>query len=204
MNLNIATGELLEELGNQQVTTDPKELYRVSMDNLRYSRLPAACIRPENEESVETVLRLANKHRVPLTARGAGSATTGAATPLVGGWVMDFSPWNQLHIDAVARMAFVQPGVTIGELDAAAHEHGLCYPPDPGSKAYATVAGTIATNAGGMRGAKYGVTRDYVISLEGFLWCYSETLLQKQCMFLLEIPGLPLELISRCHLGLIL
>ncbi len=169
MNLNDATTELLVALGNQQVSTAPGELYRVSMDNLRYSRMPAACIFPENEESVEKVIRLANKHRVPLTARGAGSATTGATTPAKGGWVIDFSGWKQLHIDPVARMAYVQPGVVLADLDEAARKHGLTYPPDPGSRAYATIAGTIATNAGGMRGAKYGVTRDYVISLEGFL-----------------------------------
>lgn len=169
MNLNSATGELLVELGNQQVSTDPGELYRVSMDNLRYSRLPAARIFPDNEESVAKVIQLANKHRIAVTARGAGSATTGAATPVAGGWVLDFSGWKQLHIDPIARMAYAQPGVVLGDLDAAAGRHALTYPPDPGSKAYATVAGTIATNAGGMRGAKYGVTRDYVVALEGFL-----------------------------------
>lgn len=169
MNSKIATRALLEQLGSTQVATDKESLYRASMDNLRYSRLPSACIRPDDEGAVQTVLELANRYGIAVTTRGAGSATTGATTPMQDGWVLDLSQWKQLHIDPMARMAYVQPGVTLGELDAAAGEHGLTYPPDPGSRAYATVGGTIATNAGGMRGAKYGVTRDYVLSLEGFL-----------------------------------
>ncbi|MGA1204909.1 MAG: FAD-binding oxidoreductase [Opitutales bacterium] len=169
MNPETATRELVERLGTSQVRTDRDCLYRVSMDNLRYSRLPSACILPEDEESVAVVLELANEHRIPVTTRGAGSATTGSATPQTGGWVLDLSGWTNLHIDPVARLAYVQPGVTLGSLEKAAESHGLTYPPDPGSKAYATIGGTIATNAGGMRGAKYGVTRDYVVSLEGFL-----------------------------------
>ncbi|MFO7726609.1 MAG: FAD-linked oxidase C-terminal domain-containing protein [Oceanipulchritudo sp.] len=160
---------LLDRLGNTQVSTDCDDRYQASMDNLRYSRLPSARIRPTDEDAVRQVLELANSHRVPVTARGAGSATTGASTPLEGGWVLDFAGWKAVHIDPVARMAFVQPGVTLSELDAAAASHGLSYPVDPGSRTYATVGGSIATNAGGMRGAKYGVTRDYVLSLEGFL-----------------------------------
>jgi glycolate oxidase len=165
---NKATTDLIAALGPEQVFTAKEELYAASMDNLRYSCLPSAVIRPLEEDAVETVLQLANEHAVPVTARGAGSATTGATSPSPGGWVLDLSGWKQVHIDPVARMAFVQPGATLAELDDAAAEHGLMYPPDPGSKAHATIGGTIATNAGGMRGAKYGVTRDYVLSLEGF------------------------------------
>jgi glycolate oxidase len=164
-----ATSALFSHLGPEQVITDPDQLYAASMDNLRYSQMPHAVVRPVDEQAVATVLQLANEHEIPVTTRGAGSATTGATTPSKDGWVVDLSGWNQLHVDPVARMAYVQPGVTLEALDAAAAEHGLCYPPDPGSKGYATIGGTIATNAGGMRGAKYGVTRDYVLSLEGFL-----------------------------------
>ncbi|MEX0321976.1 MAG: FAD-binding oxidoreductase [Puniceicoccaceae bacterium] len=152
-----------------EYTTDPDQLYVASMDNLRYSRMPSLRIFPKDEGSIAAVMRIANQYKVPLTVRGAGSATTGTTTPAEKGWVLDLSGWDNLHVDPVARMAFVQPGVTLGKLDEAAAEHGLAYPPDPGSKAYSTIGGTIATNAGGMRGAKYGVTRDYVISLEGFL-----------------------------------
>lgn len=169
MNTHEATRLLVERLGPDQVLTDEASLYQASMDNLRYSQLPSARIIPVDEDAVSDVLELANAHRIPVTTRGAGSATTGAATPSEGGWVLDLSGWKNLHIDPVARMAFVQPGATLEEIAKASAEHGLTYPPDPGSKGYATIGGTIATNAGGMRGAKYGVTRDYVISLEGFL-----------------------------------
>lgn len=168
-SIDDATLKLLQELGPSQVHTTTEARYGASMDNLRFSRLPSARILPADEEAIATVLTLASEHHIPITARGAGSATTGATSPVEGGWVIDLSNWKALHIDALARMAYVQPGVTLAQLESSAAAHGLFYPPDPGSKAYATVGGTIATNAGGMRGAKYGVTRDYVLSLEGFL-----------------------------------
>lgn len=153
----------------ERIRLDEAERYRASMDNLRYSRLPAAVIHPADEDEIAVVLELANAHRVPVTVRGAGSATTGAATPLLQGWVLDLSSWKNLHIDRASLMAYAQPGVTVQALDEAARAEGLIYPPDPGSKKHATIGGTLACNAGGLRGAKYGVTRDYVYGLEGFL-----------------------------------
>jgi len=148
---------------------DAGDLQAASLDNLRLSKPPEVVIRPRDEEDVSAVLTLANEYRVPVTARGAGSATTGAATPWQGGWVLDFAGWTHIHIDPVAMMAYAQPGATVAAIDAAAREHGLFYAPDPGSKKWATLGGTLACNAGGLRGAKYGVTRDYVYALEGCL-----------------------------------
>lgn len=164
-----ATRRLLERLGPETVCTDDESRYLGSMDNLRFSRMPAARLFPRDEADIETILALANESGTAITTRGAGTATTGAASPLEGAWVLDLSRWKEVHIDPVARMAYVQPGLTLAELDAAAAPHGLFYPPDPGSREHATIGGTIATNAGGMRGAKYGVTRDYVLALEGYL-----------------------------------
>ncbi|MCD8482451.1 MAG: FAD-binding oxidoreductase [Verrucomicrobia bacterium] len=164
-----STDKLRQVIGEASVSVAEDVLFRSSMDNLRLSRLPDAVVFPRDEEMVGQVLRLANELSVPVTARGAGSATTGATTPWHGGWVLDFSQWQQLHIDPVSQMAYVQPGVTVQALDQAALKHGLTYPPDPGSAKYATIGGTLACNAGGLRGAKYGVTRDYVYALEGFL-----------------------------------
>ena len=163
------TRQLQKDLGPQQVRTDRENRYTASMDNLRYSVLPEAVLFPEDEEAVADILRRANESGMPVTPRGAGSATTGATTPAHGGWVLDLSRWQQVHIDPLARMAYCQPGVILADLDRAAAEHGLMYAPDPGSGKFATVGGSIATNAGGLRGAKYGVTRDYVQALEGFL-----------------------------------
>lgn len=169
MNSEAATKDLIRRLGCQQVLTDEENRYRSSMDNLRLSRMPSAVIKPFDEEAVGCVLDLANKHRVAVTVRGAGSATTGAAVPAAGGWVIDMADWKQMHIDPIGQMAYVQPGVTIEAIDQAAAVEGLFFPPDPGSKKYATIGGALATNAGGLRGAKYGVIRDYALSLEGFL-----------------------------------
>ncbi len=164
-----ALSELQSLLPAERLRLDDASRYRASMDSLRLSRMPAVVIFPADEDDIATVLQVANKYRQPITARGAGSATTGAASPLPGGWVLDLSAWKQLHIDPVSMMAYAQPGVTVEALDTAAREHRLFYPPDPGSKRFATMGGTLACNAGGLRGAKYGVTRDYVYALEGFL-----------------------------------
>lgn len=143
--------------------------FRASLDNLRLSRCPEAVLRPSDEDAVAAILAVANENRVPLTTRGGGSATTGSATPAEGGWVLDLSAWKRLAVRRETSSAFAQPGVTVKELDDAAAQAGLAYPPDPGSARHATLGGTIACNAGGLRGAKYGVTRDYVMGLEGFL-----------------------------------
>lgn len=151
------------------VFTGEADRFAASFDNLRVSFLPDAVLRPRDEEDVAKILRLANEHKVPVTPRGGGTAATGAAAPVRGGWVLDLGHWQNLHIDAKAGLAYVQPGVRTADLAAAAEAEGWYYPPDPSSHKHCTIGGNIACNAGGMRGAKYGVTRDYVLSLEGFL-----------------------------------
>lgn len=143
--------------------------YRASLDNLRLSHLPEVVVRPQTEDQVGAVLRLANLDRVPVVARGAGSATTGTTVPIRGGIVLDLSGWKAVEVDPLSMVAYAQPGATVESVDLAARQHGLFFPPDPGSKAHATIGGAVATNAGGLRGAKYGVMRDYVLALEGFL-----------------------------------
>jgi len=115
------------------------------------------------------VLQLAHEFKVPVTARGAGSSATGSAVPLKGGWALDLSGLNEIRIDSVARIATVGAGAITADLQAQAEAQGLFFPPDPSSKKYSTLGGNIACNAGGMRCVKYGVTRDYVLGLEGFL-----------------------------------
>ena len=166
---SLATRKLLQALGSQQVFTDESSRQKASLDNLRVSFLPAAVIFPKNDKAIATLLRLANQFKVPVTPRGAGSSTTGSACPVRGGWVLDLSRWNKIKIDALAGIAHVQAGAVTAAIDAAAAKHGLFYPPDPSSLHYCTIGGNLALNAGGLRGAKYGVTRDYVMALEGFL-----------------------------------
>jgi glycolate oxidase len=151
------------------VRTDDESLYNASMDGMKLSFPCEAVVRVRRAEQVGEVLRLANRHRVPVTVRGAGSSLTGSAAPFAGGWVLDLTRLNRIRIDAEAGMASVGAGAIVGKIQEAAAEAGWFYPPDPSSKQHCTIGGNIACNAGGLHGAKYGVTRDYVIALEGYL-----------------------------------
>lgn len=159
---------LRRQLGDA-VSVAESDLARASLDTARLAFRPEAVVRPRTDEDIHCLLCLANEHRIPVTPRGAGSATTGATSPVRGGWVMDLSRWTKIRIDATAGMAHVEAGAITKKINLAAEKKGWFYPPDPSSHAYCTIGGNLATNAGGLRGAKYGVTRDYVLALEGFL-----------------------------------
>jgi len=163
-----AQAALRKKLG-AKVSIDEASLFRASLDNLRLSSLPHAVISVTRPEDVQAVLKLATKYQVPVTSRGAGSSATGSAVPIQGGWVLDLSKLNQIEIDPVARIAKVGAGVVTAQFQEQVEAMGLFYPPDPSSKKYSTIGGNIACNAGGMRCVKYGVTRDYVLGLEGYL-----------------------------------
>jgi len=152
-----------------RVLTDPESCFAASLDNLRLSFAPDAVVKVRKSSEAAVVLKLAQKFKIPVTARGAGSSATGSAVPLKGGWALDLSGLDTIEIDAVARIATVGAGAITAELQARAEALGLFFPPDPSSKKYTTLGGNIACNAGGMRCVKYGVTRDYVLGLEGFL-----------------------------------
>jgi glycolate oxidase len=169
MAFEAQTQALAAQLGPEVVRTDGASRFAASLDNARLSFLPEAVLFPRDEDDVAAILKAANAGKVPVTIRGGGTATTGAASPVLGGWALDLSHWNNLHIDAETGIAYVQPGVITATLAAEAEKLGWFYPPDPSSSKYSTIGGNIACNAGGMRGARYGVTRDYVMALEGFL-----------------------------------
>lgn len=152
-----------------RVFTDDDSCRAASVDNLRLSFLPEAVVKVREAADVGVALKLANRFKVPVTARGAGSSATGSAVPLKGGWALDLSGLDRIRIDPVSRIARVGAGAVTAELQARAESLGLFFPPDPSSKKYSTLGGNIACNAGGMRCVKYGVTRDYVLGLEGFL-----------------------------------
>jgi glycolate oxidase len=127
---------------------------------------PAFVVRPGSTAEVAAVLRAAGQAGLRVTARGAGTGMSGAANPGHGGVVVAFEKMNRiLDVDAANGVAVVQPGVTLAQLDQAAAAAGLVYPVFPGEMS-ATIGGTIATNAGGMRAVKYGVTRNHVLGLE--------------------------------------
>lgn len=131
--------------------------------------VPAAVVWPASTEQVAAVVRVAAEHGVPVVARGAGTGLSGGATPLSGSVVVSFERMAALlEIDESAHVAVVQPGLTLAELDAATAVRGLVYPVFPGTNA-ASLGGNIATNAGGMRAVRYGVTRHHVLGVEAVL-----------------------------------
>jgi glycolate dehydrogenase FAD-linked subunit len=130
---------------------------------------PAAVVRPGETDQVARVVQLAAEHGVPVTARGSGTGLSGACVPSTEGIVVSFERMNRiLEIDTGNHVAVVQPGVTLDELDRATAEHGLVYPVFPGESS-ASLGGNVATNAGGMRAVKYGVTRHQALGLEAVL-----------------------------------
>ncbi|GAB3009662.1 FAD-binding protein [Amycolatopsis acidiphila] len=131
---------------------------------------PDVVVFPRTTEQVAAVLRLATEHEVPVVPRGAGSNLCAATVPLSGGIVLALTRMTQiLEVDGDELLARVQPGVTTARLADAAAARDLLYVPDPGSRTTSTVGGNVATCAGGLRGLKYGVTRNYVLGLEAVL-----------------------------------
>jgi glycolate oxidase len=133
-------------------------------------QVPAAVVRPGTTGEVSGVLRVANEQRVPVTARGNGTGLSGAAVPATkGAIVVSFERMNEIiEIDTENHVAVVEPGVSLSQLDEALASHRLVYPVYPGEYS-ASLGGNVATNAGGMRAVKYGVTRHQVLGLEAVL-----------------------------------
>lgn len=131
--------------------------------------VPAAVVRPGSTGEVARILAMAHATRVPVVARGAGTGLSGACRPVAGGIVVAFDRMRRVvEVDPDNQVAVVEPGATLAELDAALQPLGLVYPVSPGEPS-ATVGGTVATNAGGMRAVRYGVTRHRVLGLEAVL-----------------------------------
>jgi len=145
----------------------PEVLVGYSYDSQAVESLPEAVALPASTEEVAIVLAFCNTNGIPVTARGAGSGTTGGSVPLAGGVVLSLQRMNRiLEIDEENFLAIVEPGVITAELHKAVEAKGLFYPPDPASMGFSTIGGNIAENAGGMRAIKYGCTAPYVMGLE--------------------------------------
>jgi len=129
--------------------------------------LPDLIARPATAEQVSRILALANEQRIPVYARGAGSGLSGGAVAVRGGLVLDFELMNRiLRIDPDNMTATVEPGVVVRDVQKQVEAQRLFYPPDPASSDFCTIGGNVAENSGGLRGAKYGSTRNYVLALE--------------------------------------
>jgi glycolate oxidase len=149
------------------VASDPETLTAHSGDAWFASTLPQAVVFARKAEDAAAVLKFANKRRIPVTARGAGRGYVGGCVPRKRGIVVSFARMNRiLEINAVDGVGIVQPGVITAEFQAKVRQHGLLYPPDPASMKECSLGGNVATNAGGPRCLKYGVTRNYVLALQ--------------------------------------
>ncbi|XFO69541.1 putative FAD-linked oxidoreductase [Sporomusa silvacetica DSM 10669] len=159
--------ELKAVVGKNYVMTDQEDMVAYSMDATVFSHLPEAVVQPANRDEVVEVVKIANRYNLPLTGRGAATGMSGGAIPLKGGIVIELTRLNRIRkFDVVNKFAVVEPGVIPIDFATQAAKEGLLYPPDPSTIREATLGGTVAECAGGPRGVKYGITRNYVLSLE--------------------------------------
>jgi glycolate oxidase len=160
--------ELIAELPEGTVVVDPDIVasYRHDRAADPNAGTAIAVVRPRRTEEVQTVMRWATAHRVPVVPRGAGTGLSGGATALDGGIVLSTERMRDITVDPVTRTAVTQPGLFNSEVKKAVAEYGLWYPPDPSSFEICSIGGNIATNAGGLCCVKYGVTTDYVLGLQ--------------------------------------
>ena len=159
--------KLQEIVGIDRATASSVQLYCYSSDASQIRGTPDFVVRPQNTEQVSQILRFANEHEIPVTARGAGTGLAGGAVALEGGIVLDLSGMDRiLDIDINNMQIEVEPGVVHSRINEALISEGFFFPPDPGSSAMCTIGGLIANNGSGMRSVKYGTTRSYVLDLE--------------------------------------
>lgn len=143
------------------------DMISFSKDASEFKKRPDAAVWPASTEQVSAILELADRERIPVVPRGAGTSLAGLTVPSKGGLVVDLARMNRiLEVNIVDRLAVVQPGVVYANLDRVLSKEGFFFPPDPASGSVCTLGGNVATNAGGIKGAKYGTTKDYVLALE--------------------------------------
>lgn len=166
---NNLISDLKKNLSSENVLTDLEERYAYAQDatNIRrIKNLPDAVVFVETKEQVQKVVRLAEKYKVPVICRGAGTNVVGACVVEHGGIILNFSKMNKIiEINRENMTATVEPGVILGDLQKEVDKLGLFYPPDPSNLAVSTVGGSIAQSSGGAKSFKYGTTKDYVIDL---------------------------------------
>ena len=160
-------GELIDIVGEENFTERIIDMVSYSYDASEHSHRPSCGVWPDTAEQVSEIMKLANRKGIPVIPRGSGTGLSGMAVPQRGGVVLDLSHMNKiLKISIEDRLAVVQPGVVYETLERALAPHGFFFPPDPASGKVCTLGGNVATNAGGVKGAKYGTTRDYVLGLQ--------------------------------------
>ena len=158
---------LIEIVGEENYTDSLIDMVSFSYDASEHSHRPTCAVWAETADQVSEILRLSNREKIPVIPRGAGTGLSGMAVPIEGGIVLDLSRMNHIvKISIEDRLAVVQPGVVYVDLEKALAPFGFFFPPDPASGKVSTLGGNVATNAGGLKGAKYGTTRDYVLGIQ--------------------------------------
>lgn len=160
--------EDLRGISRNHVLTKKEELIPFISDASHFKGpIPEAAVLPESSSEVSKVMKLCNQYKMPVTIRGGGSSLTGSSVPADGGLVISMARMNRILETRVSDgYVMVEPGVSIDDLNSHLARFGFFYPPDPASSMAATVGGTISTNAGGLRAAMYGSTKDWVLGLE--------------------------------------
>ena len=154
-------------VGQEWFLDTPEDLATYSYDGFLPEFMPDAVIVPGGAEEISKIMQLANREKINIIPRGAGTNICGSSVAREGGIIIAFHRLNKiLEIDPDNMCAVVQPGVVNADLQKEVAVYGLMYPPDPASMFVSTIGGNVALNAGGPRGVKYGVTRDYVLGLE--------------------------------------
>jgi len=158
---------LIEIVGEESYTDSLIDMVSFSYDASEHSHRPTCAVWAESAEQISEILKLSNREKIPVIPRGAGTGLSGMAVPIEGGIVLDLSRMNSImKISIEDRLSIVQPGVVYVDLEKALSPFGFFFPPDPASGKVSTLGGNVATNAGGLKGAKYGTTRDYVLGLQ--------------------------------------
>ncbi|MDE6886020.1 MAG: FAD-binding protein [Helicobacteraceae bacterium] len=158
-------------VGNANYFDDEAHLNAYCYDATRERFKPDCVVFPKDENEISKILKYCNENKITITARGAGSGFTGGALPKNGGVILALEKHLNkiLEIDKKNMIARVQPAVINKHLQNVVEKEGLFYPPDPASEDYSTIGGNVSENAGGMRAAKYGITKDYVMALRAVL-----------------------------------
>lgn len=160
--------EIKKIVGSQNLLIEYEDRLMYSYDGTpTYSQMPEAVVIPHSTEHICAIMQLANKHNFPVIPRGSGTGLSGGAIPVENAIILLMHKWNRvLEVDEENLTAWVEPGVITYEFNQLIEKKGLFYPPDPGSQKICTIGGNVAENAGGLRGLKYGVTRDYIMGVE--------------------------------------
>ncbi len=163
--------EIRSIAGHDHVHDTKQYLFAYSYDSTPlYRAMPDLVVQPASKEEIAAIVKVANKERIPIVSRGSGTNLSGGTVPVQGGIVLHLNRLNRLQeIDSDNLTATFQPGLITAELHLQVEAVGLFYPPDPGSMHISTLGGNVAECAGGMRGLKYGVTKDYVMGIEAVL-----------------------------------